>query len=325
MRPPGPRCCGAVQAAPGRLAEALQARDPVTRLLASSGFVHEDLRAELFGGALADHAGAAEAALRGRLAGAPGAAPLEAALYLDARLGLVDDMLTYFDRASMACSLEVRVPFLDHELVELAARIPAEHKVRRLQGKHVLRLAARGHVPGLRVRRSGSAASSTRPSAAGSAPPAARSSTRCCSGPDPAYAPVLDRGAVERGRQRVARRARRQREPPAGAGDARALARRLPPACVAAVAPERAARVRPLSYAVVTPARNEERNLRRLGGALAAQTLVPGEWVVVDDGSTDGNAAVLQRVGDAHPWARADPREPRADSERIASGRRAGP
>ena len=85
--------------------------------------------------------------LRGRLAGAPGAAPLEAALYLDARLGLVDDMLTYFDRASMACSLEVRVPFLDHELVELCARIPAAHKVRRLQGKHVLRLAARDHVP----------------------------------------------------------------------------------------------------------------------------------------------------------------------------------
>ena len=70
-----------------------------------------------------------------RLADAPGAAPLEAALYLDARLGLVDDMLTYFDRASMACSLEVRVPFLDHELVELCARIPAGHKVRRLQGQ----------------------------------------------------------------------------------------------------------------------------------------------------------------------------------------------
>jgi asparagine synthase (glutamine-hydrolysing) len=59
----------------------------------------------------------------------------------------VDDMLTYFDRASMACSLEVRVPFLDHELVELAARIPTRHKVHRLQGKHVLRLAAKGLVP----------------------------------------------------------------------------------------------------------------------------------------------------------------------------------
>jgi asparagine synthase (glutamine-hydrolysing) len=129
------------------MAEALQARDPVARVLATSGFVRPDLRAQLFGGALAEHAGAAEGVLRDRLAGAPGAAPLEAALYLDARLGLVDDMLTYFDRASMACSLEVRVPFLDHELVELAARIPTGHKVRRLQGKHVLRLAAKGRVP----------------------------------------------------------------------------------------------------------------------------------------------------------------------------------
>jgi asparagine synthase (glutamine-hydrolysing) len=131
----------------GRMAEALQAADPVARVLATSGFVRPDLRASLFGGALAEHAGAAEAHLRDRLSGAPGAAPLEAALYLDARLGLVDDMLTYFDRASMACSLEVRVPFLDHELVELAATIPTSHKVHRLQGKHVLRLAARGRVP----------------------------------------------------------------------------------------------------------------------------------------------------------------------------------
>src|SRR4029450_3289858 len=69
------------------------------------------------------------------------------AMSLGARLGLMDAMLAYFARASMACSLEVRVPFLDHELVELCARIPAAHKVRRLQGKHVLRLAAADHVP----------------------------------------------------------------------------------------------------------------------------------------------------------------------------------
>ena len=114
--------------------------------------MHADLRGDLFGGALAEHADAAERVVRGHLAGAPGAAPLEAALYLDARLGLVDDMLTYFDRASMACSLEVRVPFLDHELVELCARIPTEHKVRRLQGKHVLRARRPRPRPRLRAR-----------------------------------------------------------------------------------------------------------------------------------------------------------------------------
>jgi asparagine synthase (glutamine-hydrolysing) len=131
----------------GRLLDALDASDPVARLLASSGLVHEDLRQGLFAGALSEQADAAERILRGHLTEAPGAAPLEAALFLDAKLGLVDDMLTYFDRASMACSLEVRVPFLDHELVELCARVPTAVKVHRLQGKHVLRRAARGLVP----------------------------------------------------------------------------------------------------------------------------------------------------------------------------------
>jgi asparagine synthase (glutamine-hydrolysing) len=180
-----------------RLADALQATDPVARLMASSGLVHPELRGELFGGALAEHAGAAEAVLQDRLAGAPAGAPLESALYLDARLGLVDDMLTYFDRASMACSLEVRVPFLDHELVELSARIPAEHKVRRLRGKHVLRVAARKQVPDfvLAKRKRGFFNESI-----GSWVTAGDDAlvNRLLLAPDPAYASVVPRSAVER-------------------------------------------------------------------------------------------------------------------------------
>ena len=56
-------------------------------------------------------------------------------------------MLHYFDRASMAHSLEVRVPFLDHHLVEFCATIPADLKVRRLTTKYLLREVARGLVP----------------------------------------------------------------------------------------------------------------------------------------------------------------------------------
>ena len=56
-------------------------------------------------------------------------------------------MLHYFDRASMAHSLEVRVPFLDHHVVELCATIPARHKIRRLDTKHVLKHVARGLIP----------------------------------------------------------------------------------------------------------------------------------------------------------------------------------
>lgn len=181
----------------GRMAGALGAADPVERLMATSALLPPDARDELFGGALAEHTGAAEAVLRGRLAGAPRAAPVEAALYLDARLGLVDDMLTYFDRASMACSLEVRVPFLDHELVELAARIPTGHKVHRLQGKHVLRLAARDHVPAfvLEKRKQGffNEAVGTWIGADGGA-----LVDDLLLADDPAYASVVDQGAVRR-------------------------------------------------------------------------------------------------------------------------------
>jgi asparagine synthase (glutamine-hydrolysing) len=181
----------------GRIADALEAGDPATRLLASSGYVHADLRGELFGGALAKHARAAERALWGTLAAMPPASPLEAALYMDARLNLVDGLLTYFDRASMASSLEVRVPFLDHELVELCATIPGSHKIRRLRGKHVLREASRGLIPDfvLKKRKRGFFAESI-----GSWLAAADGAlTReVLLRPDPAYAAVIDQRAVHR-------------------------------------------------------------------------------------------------------------------------------
>ncbi|MGE5147713.1 MAG: asparagine synthase-related protein, partial [Candidatus Eiseniibacteriota bacterium] len=50
------------------------------------------------------------------------------------------------DNMSMAHGLEARVPFIDHELVELAARIPAEHKTKG-DGKYVLKEAARRDIP----------------------------------------------------------------------------------------------------------------------------------------------------------------------------------
>jgi asparagine synthase (glutamine-hydrolysing) len=130
------------------LAPVLAARDPAARFLASNGRVMDaSLRARLVRGPLAAlDGGSALAAVRERARGLD-AAPLPSALFLDARLGLVDDMLHYFDRTSMARSLEVRVPFLDHELVELAARIPPSHKVRGATTKRVLKLAARGIVP----------------------------------------------------------------------------------------------------------------------------------------------------------------------------------
>jgi asparagine synthase (glutamine-hydrolysing) len=106
-------------------------------------------------------------------------------------------MLTYFDRASMACSLEVRVPFLDHEFVELAATIPTQHKVRGLTGKHVLRLASQGHIPEsvLKKRKRGffNEAVGTWVGADGGA-----LVDRLLLADDPAYAAVIDPATVRR-------------------------------------------------------------------------------------------------------------------------------
>jgi asparagine synthase (glutamine-hydrolysing) len=73
--------------------------------------------------------------------------PLNRALYSDLKLYLPGDLLTLTDRMSMAHSLEVRVPFLDHELLEFAARIPPRYKLRRMERKYILRRAVRDLLP----------------------------------------------------------------------------------------------------------------------------------------------------------------------------------
>jgi asparagine synthase (glutamine-hydrolysing) len=78
---------------------------------------------------------------------APGADdPVDKALRLDTTVMLVDDPVKRVDNMTMAFGLEARVPFLDHELVELAARIPARHKLAH-GGKGVLKEAARKVIP----------------------------------------------------------------------------------------------------------------------------------------------------------------------------------
>jgi asparagine synthase (glutamine-hydrolysing) len=68
-------------------------------------------------------------------------------LYVDLKTFLPCLNLTYTDKTSMASSTEVRVPFLDHELVELAARIPAALKLKGLTGKYILKRAAETWLP----------------------------------------------------------------------------------------------------------------------------------------------------------------------------------
>jgi asparagine synthase (glutamine-hydrolysing) len=72
---------------------------------------------------------------------------LSQALYFEATANLVGDMLVKVDRMSMAQSLEVRCPMLDHRLAELAARIPAAWKMRGQQGKYCFIQAMRDRLP----------------------------------------------------------------------------------------------------------------------------------------------------------------------------------
>ncbi len=75
------------------------------------------------------------------------AAPLNRLLYVDLKTFLPCLNLAYTDKTSMAANLEVRVPFLNHELMELAARMPASLKLRGLKRKYILKRAAEKLLP----------------------------------------------------------------------------------------------------------------------------------------------------------------------------------
>ena len=72
---------------------------------------------------------------------------LDTSLYIDMKSYLSDNILVKVDRMSMACSLEARVPYLDHELVEMAFNVPEELKVKGRQTKVLLKRVAARHVP----------------------------------------------------------------------------------------------------------------------------------------------------------------------------------
>lgn len=73
--------------------------------------------------------------------------PFSQLLYLEMKVRLSDFITRNLDLASMAYSLEVRVPFLDHELVEFCSKIPPNLKMKRLVEKHILRRAMRSALP----------------------------------------------------------------------------------------------------------------------------------------------------------------------------------
>ncbi|MBX3609446.1 MAG: N-acetylglutaminylglutamine amidotransferase [Hydrogenophaga sp.] len=105
---------------------------------------HAEMRTVVQGAHLSEDVTRAFVAERLRAAGASD--PVDQALRLDTTVMLVDDPVKRVDNMTMAFGLEARVPFLDHELVELAARIPSRHKLAH-EGKGILKEAARRVIP----------------------------------------------------------------------------------------------------------------------------------------------------------------------------------
>ena len=73
--------------------------------------------------------------------------PLALIQYLDLKTYLVGDINTKVDRASMAHSLEVREPLMDHELVEWLATLPSDLKIQGQEGKHIFKKAMESYLP----------------------------------------------------------------------------------------------------------------------------------------------------------------------------------
>jgi asparagine synthase (glutamine-hydrolysing) len=73
---------------------------------------------------------------------------VDQASYVDIKTWLADDILVKVDRATMAHSLEARAPLLDHRLIEFAASLPPEWKLKGLRKKHLFRESLRSRLPG---------------------------------------------------------------------------------------------------------------------------------------------------------------------------------
>jgi asparagine synthase (glutamine-hydrolysing) len=92
-------------------------------------------------------AGLASALMEHYFAQCNGAENLNKYIYVDLKTSLADDLLALTDKMTMAVSLECRAPFMDQELVELAARMPARFKVHGFSMKYILKKAVQPWLP----------------------------------------------------------------------------------------------------------------------------------------------------------------------------------
>ncbi len=148
----GPRGHAALRVIAGRVPDPKIARylrwaaEPLAaRYRGVSTALDPSLRAALLGGEGADPD--TEASWNALFAANRARSPLSRLLDADLRIWLPDDLLVKADKMTMASAVELRVPFLDHRIVEFTAGLPDDQKLRGRTGKWLLREAMRGLVP----------------------------------------------------------------------------------------------------------------------------------------------------------------------------------
>ncbi|MDH5376782.1 MAG: amidotransferase 1, exosortase A system-associated [Gammaproteobacteria bacterium] len=124
-------------------------RDSVAAYLHTVSILDNDMRSKLFSPEFKKELQGYNAVevFRRHAANCPGKDPLALIQYLDLKTYLVGDIHTKVDRASMANSLEVRAPFLDHKLIEWVTGLGPEYKIRGQQGKYILKKAMEPYLP----------------------------------------------------------------------------------------------------------------------------------------------------------------------------------
>ena len=125
------------------------ARSSVEAYFHSMSFIREPLRSQLYSPSFSSALGGYSAldVFERHAANAGTDDPLALIQYLDIKTYLVGDINTKVDRASMAHSLEVREPLMDHELVEWLATLPSSLKIRNGESKYLLKKAMEPHLP----------------------------------------------------------------------------------------------------------------------------------------------------------------------------------
>ncbi|MET3133205.1 asparagine synthase (glutamine-hydrolyzing) [Oxalobacteraceae bacterium GrIS 1.11] len=125
------------------------ARDSVAAYFHGVSIMDDTMRARLFSAPFMHSLNGYRAVevLRRHALASPARDALSLIQYLDMKTYLPGDILTKVDRASMAHGLEVRVPLLDHELVEWISGLPPEFKLRGGVGKYIFKKALQAHLP----------------------------------------------------------------------------------------------------------------------------------------------------------------------------------